>query len=181
MIDYEREYIRKKFESDFANFLYRLKQYKNSYEIVFLCVGTDRITGDCLGPIVGTKLTKFLKNSNLSYIDVYGNLEENLSYQNIEKKLEKINTNACIVVIDAALSKKENIGKIFVTSKKTILGKGLNKTKIELGDISIKVVVEKDSKIPNHNFKILQNTSLNKVINLSEIVSDGIINVLQNS
>lgn len=26
-------------------------------ELVFLCIGTDRVTGDCLGPFVGQKLS----------------------------------------------------------------------------------------------------------------------------
>ena len=45
---------------DFSKNLYELiiKNKAHDKPIVFLCIGTDRATGDCLGPIVGYKLMK---------------------------------------------------------------------------------------------------------------------------
>lgn len=60
-----------------------------------------------------------------------------------------------------------------------LLGKGLNKSKIEVGDISIKAVVGKNYKLPNYNFSHLQNISLNVVITLADIVSDAIAEVIK--
>ena len=34
--------------------------------IIFLCIGSDRATGDCLGPIIGYKLSKYKKYHNYS-------------------------------------------------------------------------------------------------------------------
>ncbi len=34
-----------------------LEQTQNWSEIVFLCIGTDRVTGDCLGPYIGAQLS----------------------------------------------------------------------------------------------------------------------------
>ncbi len=169
--------IKEKFIEDFDN---AFNKIKSSYqEIVFLCVGTDRIIGDSFGPLVGTKLIELLKECNYSNINIYGSLEENLSYKNINKVLKRINNKDLIIVIDAALSKKENIGKIFVSNSKTILGKSLEKNKIEIGDISIKSVVAKDYKIARSNFKALQNISLNGVMTISNIVSEGIFEVIK--
>ena len=173
--------LREKFLQDFSVAFSKIKNNNSYSEIAFLCVGTDRITGDCFGPLVGTKLTNLLEKDNFSNINVYGNLQNNINYTNIDKVVKKINDNTCIVVIDSALSKKENIGKIIVSNKKTILGKGLNKNKIEIGDISVKCVVAKDYKIPNYNFKVLQNISLNAVMSLANIVSEGIYEIIKNN
>lgn len=170
--------IKEKFVNDFKYIFNKIKNEKKYAEIIFLCVGTDRITGDCFGPLVGSKLIKLLKDYNYSNINVYGSLKENLSYENINKVIENMNEKSIIIVIDAALSKEENIGKIFVSSSRTTLGKGLEKNKIEIGDISIKSVVAKDYKIAKCNFKALQNISLNGVMTLADIVSEGIFEVI---
>lgn len=182
MLNYEKIEdinIKEKFINDFNYIFNKLRNQKEYSEITFLCVGTDRITGDCFGPLVGSRLIEQLKDYNYSNINVYGSLKENLSYKNINKIIEKINKKTITIVIDAALSKEENIGKIFVSNSKTILGKGLEKNKIEIGDISIKSVVAKDHKIAKCNFKALQNISLNGVMTLANIVSEGIFDTIR--
>ena len=86
---------------------------------------------------------------------------------------------ACIIVIDAALSKKENIGEIYISKKATMLGKGLHKNQVQIGDISIKAVVGKDYKIPKYNFQILQNVSLNFVMQLADNLVEEIMEYIQ--
>ncbi len=182
MLNYEKTEninIKEKFINDFNNAFYKIKS--NYQEIVFLCVGTDRITGDCLGPLVGSKLISLLSEQNFSNINIYGCLGENISYKNIDKILKKIDNKTLIVVIDAALSKKENIGKIFVSNNKTVLGRSLEKNKVEIGDISIKSVVAKDYKMPGYNFKALQNISLSVVMSVANIIAEGIYEVIKYS
>lgn len=171
--------IKEKFIVDFSYIFNKVKKQKEYSEVTFLCVGTDRITGDCLGPLVGTKLIELLKEYNYSNINIYGSLSQNLSYENIGEIIKNINKKSIIIVIDAALSKKENIGKIFVQKSKTVLGKSLEKNKIEIGDISIKSVVAKDYKVAKCNFKVLQNISLNAVNMQATIVSEGIFETIK--
>ena len=54
--------------------------------IVFLCIGSDRCTGDSLGPLVGDKL----KLLSLDNIYVYGNLESTVNATNLEKVINNI-------------------------------------------------------------------------------------------
>lgn len=186
-LDYEDEKrkeqgIKEEFIQDFTSYLYQEKRKKVYLELVFLCIGTDRMTGDSFGPLVGTKLQEQLGQYNIFNINIYGTLKENICYTNIQEVLEQIKTrhqNACIVVIDAALSREEKVGKIFVEKGKMILGKGLHKPKIEVGDISIKAVVGKNYKLPKYNFTSLQNISLNVVIKLADIVVEGITEVIK--
>ncbi|NLC88279.1 MAG: spore protease YyaC [Clostridiaceae bacterium] len=180
-IDEEKQ-KREELVNKIRTILYKEKIKRNYLDIVFLCIGTDRATGDCFGPLVGSNLKDILEKYNIYNINIYGTLEKNISYTNINETIKLINKthkNPYIIVIDAALSKKENIGKIFIKEDKTILGKGLNKNRIEIGNISIKGVVGKDYKIPNYNFNILQNVSLSKVLKLANIVSDGIIEAIR--
>lgn len=179
----ENYHIKKKlFVNRFSEIMYEKITNDRNEEIIFLCIGTDRITGDCLGPLVGSKLKRMLEYYNIYNVIVYGCLEEPISYTNAERYIKFIKENyknPCIVVVDAALSKKENIGKIYITKEKTILGKGINKNTLTIGDISIKAVVGKDYKIPKYNFNILQNISLNSVMQLSNILADGIYETIQ--
>lgn len=173
---------KEKFILDFNRFIYEERKKRGYLELVFICIGTDRMTGDCFGPIVGSKLKELLANYNIFNINIYGNLEENISCTNVERVIQTIKNrhpNACIIVIDAALSKRENIGKIFVSREKTMLGKGLNKNKIEIGDLSIRAVVGKNNKLPYYNFAVLQNVSLNDVIKMATIVTEGIIEIIK--
>ena len=176
----ECEDIKNIFINDFSKYLY--EERKKYFETVFLCIGTDRIIGDSLGPIVGTMLQEKLEKYNFFNITIYGTLQENICYTNIQDILKVINKNhknACIIVVDAALSHEDNIGKIFVSKEKMILGKGLSKQKIEVGDISIKAVVGKNYKLSKYNFSSLQNISLNVVIRLAQLISDGIYETIK--
>ena len=170
-------------------FVYKIKKYiwqeKNRREItnlVFLCIGTDRVIGDAFGPLVGSELEEKLSKYNISNINIYGTLNENVCYTNIYEVLKKIkdrHPKSCLIAIDSALASKDSIGNIIISPEKMYIGKGLNKKKIEFGDISIKAIVGKDSKMPNHNFYILQNTSLNDIMQLSKTVANYIIEAIK--
>ena len=178
---YNYEKLKKdSFVNQFKNCI--CKDINKHSEIVFLCVGTDRLIGDSFGPLVGSRLKERLKDFNTLEVNVYGTLEENISYTNINEVIDTINknhSNSYIITIDAALSEKNNIGNIYVKNEKLIIARSLSKSKIEIGDISIKAVVGKNYKLPNYNYFSLQNNSLNKIIKLANIVSDGIIEVIK--
>ena len=53
-------------------------------KIVFVCIGSDRITGDSLGPLVGHQLSRY----HWKNIYVYGTLNEPVHALNLETTLE---------------------------------------------------------------------------------------------
>lgn len=158
---------------NFKEYVNNLKlELVTNREIVFFCIGTDRVIGDCLGPITGSLLKNKYNTEN-----VYGDLEENLTYENIEKKLDEINLkfeSPYIVAIDAALSEERNIGKFFVDNNGINFGNGLGKNVSKVGNLGIKVVVGKDYNDKDLNFRTLQNVSLSKIMKLSKKTFDGI-------
>ena len=81
--------------------------------IIFLCIGTDRATGDSLGPLIGYKL----KNLSQKNIYIYGSLEYPVHSVNLVDILNKIDSsfkNPFIIGIDASLGNVQQIGKIFI-------------------------------------------------------------------
>lgn len=153
-----------KFVNDFSDILYNLRTEEPYTDYLFLCIGSDKITGDCYGPIVGQKLKEGFKDT-FKNIHVYGTLDEPISALNLESvvnKIYKTYSNPCIIAIDSALGTQNDLGKILVTNKKMQCGKGTNKKLISIGDISIKGIVAKNYKIPKYNFQALQNTRLGR-------------------
>lgn len=155
-----------------ANYLY--KKLKNIYilkrPIIFLCIGTDRSTGDSVGPLIGYKLRN-IKSDN---IFIYGSLSNPIHSKNLVSTLEKIHStfdNPYIVAVDACLGSIKNVGKIFITDKSLKPGLALNKNLPEVGNMSITGIVNISS---GFDFIILQNTKLYTVMNIADSISYGI-------
>lgn len=144
--------------------------YMDNRPIIFLCIGTDRSTGDSLGPLVGEKL-KFLIRDK---IYLYGNLENPVHAKNLCTILAEINTtysNPFIIAIDACLGSLQNVGKIFIENRPLCPGAAMNKDLPPVGHISITGIVNISGSL---EFIVLQNTRLFAVMQLADIISKGI-------
>lgn len=157
---------------------YKLKPIlKTNRTIIFICIGTDRTTGDSLGPLIGYKL-RFIKNDN---IHIYGSLENPVHSKNLLEILDKINSNYTdpfIIAIDASLSNFQNVGKIFIEDKPLKPGLALGKDLSPIGNMSITGVVNISG---NFEFMILQNTRLHTVMSLADSISNGIYHFILKS
>ena len=139
-------------------------------DIIFVCIGTDRCTGDSLGPLVGYKL----KNISQNKIHIYGSLENPVHSKNITNIINKINcnfNNPYIVAIDSCLGKINNIGKVFIDKKPLYPGLAVNKNLPPIGDLSITGIVNIGW---SFEFIVLQNTRLYTVMTLADCISKGI-------
>src|SRR5690625_4336040 len=90
-------------------------------EYVVVCIGTDRSTGDSLGPLTGTFLNK-LKPKHLT---VYGDLHDPVHAQNLNDFLQHINKThfrPFIIAIDACLGRKSSVGNIMTGTGSIIPG-----------------------------------------------------------
>ena len=70
------------------------------------------------------------------------------------------------------------VGKIFIQNRGLRYAESLKKNNNMIGDISIKAVVGENSNNNIINFNNLQNVSLDKIHNMCNIVSNGIIDVM---
>ena len=73
------------FVIDFGSRFYRLNLKNNFTDIIFICVGSNKITGDSLGPIVGAKLKQKLGTN----IAIIGTTETPVNYENIKETIKK--------------------------------------------------------------------------------------------
>lgn len=150
---------------------------KEDRPIVFLCIGTDRSTGDSLGPLIGDKL-RFLVRDR---IYLYGNLEYPVHAKNLCETIEEIklqHTNPFIVAIDACLGSLQNIGNIFIEKKPLTPGAAMNKDLPAVGDLSITGIVNISGTL---EFMVLQNTRLYTVMSLADVISKGIYHFILKS
>ena len=139
--------------------------------IVFVCIGTDRSTGDSLGPLVGS----ILAEKELQSFYVYGTLDEPIHAVNLADKLLEINTihaNPYIIGIDACLGRIKNVGVIQVGNGPVKPGAGVNKDLPAVGDIHITGIVNVSGFM---EFFVLQNTRLNLVMKMAKTIASGIV------
>ena len=91
-------YALMKFQNDLLHYL-KIKHKKNQ-PLVIVCIGTDRATGDCLGPLVGQAL---LPSSQYS---VFGTLKEPIHAKNLNQTFKEIYSvcqNPFIIAVDSCL------------------------------------------------------------------------------
>ncbi|SET15084.1 putative sporulation protein YyaC [Salinibacillus kushneri] len=141
-------------------------------EIVVVCIGTDRSTGDSLGPMVGTLLNDQSKLLNNLYI--YGTLEEPVHAKNLEDQLKMIHQrhqNPYIVAIDACLGKQSSIGSIITGYGPMKPGAAVQKHLPEIGDLYISGVVNMSGYM---EYFVLQNTRLSIVMNMAKQIAHSL-------
>lgn len=142
--------------------------------LVLVCIGTDRSTGDCLGPLVGTKIKEVEQN----FYHVYGTLDDPVHASNLEEKLQEIYSkynDPLIIAVDASLGKLENVGCVNLGLGALKPGAGVNKDLPAVGDVHITGVVNVGGFM---EYLVLQNTRLNLVMQIANFIRDGLLNTI---
>ncbi|KAF0825669.1 spore protease YyaC [Cytobacillus firmus] len=165
-------------EAEIEKMVSKLEQifYSTSREIVILCIGSDRSTGDSLGPLAG----KVLKEKNIPY-PVYVTLKEPVHALNIKKVLKEIKEthhDPFIFGIDACLGDERQIGYILIREGSFIPGNAVKRALPSVGDYHLKAIVNTlDPLSPVHS---LNSTRLYMVLKLAEIIAEIISRVAAN-
>lgn len=139
--------------------------------IVIACIGTDRSTGDALGPLIGT----ILHEKKPSHFHVYGTLEHPIHAVNLEEQLELINNthqNPYIVAIDACLGRLKSVGDVTLNVGALKPGAGVNKQLPPVGEVHLTGIVNVSGFM---EFFVLQNTRLNLVMKMAQTMASGIM------
>ncbi len=155
-------------------FLSQLKDHytDNHDEIIILCIGTDRSTGDSLGPLTGYKMKKVL--NRFKNIHVYGTLDEPVHAKNLEDHIKTIYSShkkPFIVAIDACLGKVDRVGFLTVSHGPIKPGAGVKKNLPPVGDMHITGIVNLGGFM---EYIVLQNTRLSLVMNMAETISRAV-------
>ncbi|WP_287194561.1 spore protease YyaC [Syntrophothermus sp.] len=139
-------------------------------EVVILCIGTDRSTGDSLGPLVGTRLVGL----GIPGAFVYGTLASPVHATNLVQTLADVNArhvDPFVVALDACLGRTDRVGYINVRPGQIYPGSAVKKELPPVGELHISGVVNVAGFLEH---LVLQNTRLHLVYQMAEVIAVGL-------
>lgn len=116
---------------------------KNS-ETIVVCIGSDKVSGDMLGPLVGSALREEYRLP----CPVYGAVGESVNGLNLDEYLSMIGKrhgHSRVIAVDAALGKKEDVGRIRLKKGGIKAGGAMEREGAKIGDLGIVGVVAGES------------------------------------
>ncbi len=138
--------------------------------IAVVCIGSDRSTGDSLGPLVGTKLLE----KRCPFFSIHGSLDSPVHAKNLEDTIEKLEADAnppWVIAIDACLGKTDSVGYMTVNNGPVHPGIAVRKKLPPIGDIHLTGIVNVAGYM---EMLVLQNTRLSLVMNMADCMSRSI-------
>ena len=180
------------FGSQLARLVSEIREEKRKNRVLYLCIGSDRSTGDSLGPLIGHMLTTrepgylfgkyggpdtpVRQRAVCGYDrpDVLGTLRQPVHAVNLEEMIELIEQeyqDAVVVAIDASIGSREHVGCITLSKGAMKPGLGVSKDLSAVGHISITGIVGSQGRFEP---LILQNTRLSMVMELADCICRGI-------
>ncbi len=136
---------------------------------VILCIGTDRATGDALGPLVGRELMAW----NRLPCQVFGTLEHPLHATNMGELMKTHPTlkAARCLALDASLGRPEEVGSIWVGMGAIHPGAGVNKDLPAIGRYHATGTVNVGGFM---DYYVLQNTRLALVMRMAQVMAEAL-------
>lgn len=137
---------------------------------VVVCIGTDRSTGDSLGPLVGMLLAR----RNTGDATIYGTLDNPVHAVNLQETMDAIARrfhHPYIIAIDACLGQLASVGTIQLCEGPVKPGAGVNKTLPPVGDIHLTGIVNVGGFM---EYLVLQNTRLSVVMGMAELIAESL-------
>ena len=147
-----------------------------SADVVFLCIGSIRSTGDSLGPMVGS----MLKERGVPF-PVYGTLDDPVHALNLSDVLEKIHRtfdDPTIFPIDASLGDACQVGDIYFMSGPLTPGSAANKSLHPIGCHHIRAVVNELN--PLLPARALNEAKVEDISRLARIITEVVVQVKTN-
>ncbi len=146
-----------------------VKSLTGNKKPVFVCIGTDAVTGDSLGPLTGTVLSEKLCGKTY----VLGTLDRPLTALDVNiasEFVKKVYPYGAIVAVDAALGRKEEVGSVLVSDSPVKPGLGVKKELNEIGDVSVVGIVDEKSESGGN----LSSVRLSLVYRLAHLIANGL-------
>ncbi|NHN31192.1 spore protease YyaC [Paenibacillus agricola] len=138
-------------------------------DVIFVCIGTDRSSGDSLGPLVGT----FLRG--IGYGNVVGTLDDPTHAVNLAERVAGLPAGKTVIAIDACLGQSSSVGLLNAHKGAIKPGAGVGKTHLpEVGDYAISGVVNVGGFM---EYFVLQNTRLSVVMKLAKDITSALVNI----
>lgn len=138
-------------------------------QLVVVCIGTDRSTGDALGPIVGSEI-----RSRVPGLPVYGTLERPVHAVNLDENLRSLQQEVAfpyVLAIDACLGQASCVGQVTLASGPLSPGAGVHKSLPPVGDFHLTGIVNVGGFM---EYFVLQNTRLGIVMAMARCIAAAV-------
>ena len=148
--------------------------------IVILCIGSDRSTGDALGPLVGRRLSAYDAKA-LGGAWVYGTLDAPVHAKNLTEMVRRIarkHPSALVIAVDASLGRMESIGSLTLGKGGIQPGSAFHKNLPPVGDIFVTGIVSYSNGRDTFGF---QDTRLSLVMRMADFICEGIVNSIESN
>lgn len=149
-------------------------------EIILLCIGTDRSTGDAFGPLTGTELKQYSTFSQGNgKAEVFGHIDEPVHAVNLDETKKIISSNyrnPFIVAVDAGLGRKTSVGTVEIKQGPLKPGSGVKKDLGTVGHMHLTGYVNIAGYM---EYFVLQSTRLSLVLTMSRLVAISINQALR--
>ncbi|MWV47309.1 spore protease YyaC [Paenibacillus sp. HJL G12] len=126
--------------------------------ITFLCIGTDRSTGDALGPLTGSALCSY------GFPHVVGTMSAPCDAASLEACITAIPENHIVVAVDACLGQALSVGSFLVSDEPLLPAQSVGHALPAVGHYSVAAVVNVKGPKP---YATLQMTSLFHVMTMA--------------
>lgn len=139
-------------------------------EVLVLCIGTDRSTGDALGPLVGS----FLQDVKGVEARILGTLDQPVHAGNLQSSLDQLREgpgHRVLVAIDASLGQSEQVGTICVGRGPIRPGAGVSKQLPWVGHLHVTGTVNVGGYMEH---LVLHNTRLSLVMRMAKTIAGGL-------
>jgi len=133
--------------------------------IAFICIGSDRSTGDSYGPIVGTLLQK------RGWGNIIGTLQQPCDAYKVEEAVGAVDPTCTVIAIDACLGNPKTVGQYVLTKGSLLPGAAIGRRLPPVGHYSIAGIVNMNGP---KAYAMLQTTSLYQVICMAEHTVEAI-------
>lgn len=165
-----QEDVKKISGDELITFFQEILKKHRERAFTFLCIGTDRSTGDSLGPLVGTRMEYY------GCDNVIGTLRHPCDADNLQARITAIPPENIIIAIDAALGSSASLGHYLVSDKPIFPAKSVGGKLPAVGHYSVAAVVNVKSSKP---YSTLQMTSLYSVMQMADEIARAAIMVFR--
>jgi len=136
--------------------------------LTVVCIGSNRINGDSLGPFVGT----LLDNAYRDHVTVIGTLERPVDATNIERVHQQLlkNPNSYVLAVDSIVGPRPFVHTIAIRPGALAPGTALGKSLPRIGDVSIMGVMMEETA----DMSTLPYTNLHIVYQMAKVIALGL-------
>ncbi|MFD1137366.1 spore protease YyaC [Paenibacillus urinalis] len=147
-----------------ASFFKQIAAHHSIDKLTFLCIGTDRSTGDALGPLTGSYLVEY------GFQHVMGTLPNPCDAATLKQMIRTIPADHVVIAIDACLGSAVDIGDYLCRERSLVPAESVKGDLPAVGHYSIAGIVNVNGPKP---YTLLQMTSLHRVMNMARELAEA--------